>query len=656
MSWPWNELGLSGPAGLPEIRRAYAQRLKTTHPEEDPEGFQRLHSAYQEASRRARQTARSAPAEKPPPRRAPQEGGAEAELRQGPKGPAEGGGRPAPSGPARKTDWDFNELLEETKEPQKPPKDTGPSQKTDWDFEELLEETEEPQKRPKAASSPEADQDGESPPKEPEEAPSSKEERTSDWDFERLFAEGEAEAQAARRRKLEELREKNRARYAKQEQAQRRRAADEEEAWAAVMAAAHALELLYANGAPLFQWKRFLDSPVFLNVRANIDFVFALEDFLEQHPDLSRDVRQAIFAVYESYNSSKYPIYNRLYRLLNVSQKDKWRMARQKSGWRARWRSFPPWRRATLIVCGILLGLCVLVIWYCSAVSDYEAPEKEPEIPWPEQAPQWLEADYGEPFIHVASTDVFAPASNPDLHFWALRSSSRTAHWRGYRTNYPYVRIQQALEAFAEEREIPLEPKGYTGHPGDAPRAYLFDLPLQGAEEDLAALGEEIARLAAEPWHQPYAAFYRNGESVEAVGYTVFLCHKGLAFHEAYAPKGFDLEEIQSLYAQAGPAFCRYILENSGLADQHLGAGTYALQDQGTVQIGEESFFQVSGADLATGQVRAQYLFSGGMLFCLPQEKWEEVHAVIDLYRGSIQHLQMDKLGLVIVMDQMPEG
>ncbi len=54
MSWPWSELGLEGPSSLEEVRRAYAQRTRETHPEEDPEGFQRLHQAYQTARRMAR--------------------------------------------------------------------------------------------------------------------------------------------------------------------------------------------------------------------------------------------------------------------------------------------------------------------------------------------------------------------------------------------------------------------------------------------------------------------------------------------------------------------------------------------------------------------------------------------------------------------------
>lgn len=58
MSWPWSRLGLPGPSELPEIRHAYAELLKTTHPEEDPEGFQQLHAAYQQASRLARRQKR----------------------------------------------------------------------------------------------------------------------------------------------------------------------------------------------------------------------------------------------------------------------------------------------------------------------------------------------------------------------------------------------------------------------------------------------------------------------------------------------------------------------------------------------------------------------------------------------------------------------
>ena len=54
MSWPWSQLGLSGPSDLPEIRHAYAEKLKTPHPEEDPEGFQRLHTAYQQARKLAK--------------------------------------------------------------------------------------------------------------------------------------------------------------------------------------------------------------------------------------------------------------------------------------------------------------------------------------------------------------------------------------------------------------------------------------------------------------------------------------------------------------------------------------------------------------------------------------------------------------------------
>lgn len=50
---PWTVLGLEPGADRDAIRRAYAQLLKTTNPEEDPEGFRVLRAAYEQVLDRA---------------------------------------------------------------------------------------------------------------------------------------------------------------------------------------------------------------------------------------------------------------------------------------------------------------------------------------------------------------------------------------------------------------------------------------------------------------------------------------------------------------------------------------------------------------------------------------------------------------------------
>jgi hypothetical protein len=50
----WDVLGLDPTDDEREIRRAYARRLKTVHPEDDPEGFQALRSAHDQAMDMAR--------------------------------------------------------------------------------------------------------------------------------------------------------------------------------------------------------------------------------------------------------------------------------------------------------------------------------------------------------------------------------------------------------------------------------------------------------------------------------------------------------------------------------------------------------------------------------------------------------------------------
>lgn len=50
----WEILGIPETEDLDAIRRAYAKKLREVHPEEDPEGFQRLHAAYQAIRKMAR--------------------------------------------------------------------------------------------------------------------------------------------------------------------------------------------------------------------------------------------------------------------------------------------------------------------------------------------------------------------------------------------------------------------------------------------------------------------------------------------------------------------------------------------------------------------------------------------------------------------------
>ncbi len=63
----WQILGIDKHADLKAIKRAYAAKLKITKPDEDPEGFKRLHAAYKQACQYARSNVSVDQAGNPPP-------------------------------------------------------------------------------------------------------------------------------------------------------------------------------------------------------------------------------------------------------------------------------------------------------------------------------------------------------------------------------------------------------------------------------------------------------------------------------------------------------------------------------------------------------------------------------------------------------------
>lgn len=61
----WQVLEISEQSGSGAVKKAYAAKLKTTKPDEDPEGFKLLHAAYKEALRVARYTSQFSGGDEP---------------------------------------------------------------------------------------------------------------------------------------------------------------------------------------------------------------------------------------------------------------------------------------------------------------------------------------------------------------------------------------------------------------------------------------------------------------------------------------------------------------------------------------------------------------------------------------------------------------
>lgn len=636
MSWPWSQLGLSGPSGLPEVRRAYAEKLKTTHPEEDPEGFQRLHSAYQLASRMARQQKRME-AEQPPQSRTETE-------------------RPVPpesESSGNQEDFDFDELLSGGAEDPRRPQE----EEADFDFDELLRETETP---PRPA----------------------REEEEQDFDFERLFAEGEAERAEARRRRGEERRRAQRQQHQKlREEQLNLQFRQEEERWQSTETILHTIDMMYNAQAGTEVWQKFFTAPLFQRSKGSLDLVFGLEDFVSSKK-LSQEVRLALFMAYGFDKGVSRPELRPLYQMLLPA----WRAVRQEKNrerylavlgvilgmaapfilvplldmglipafvislsmvwvvWvvrkaikagnlekRARGEKVSKKQERRSVILGVVcvIALIVMMSWVRSA-PDFDLkkllPTKDPR----EQVCRYIERDFG---VEVSSlykqypleenSNLFYLEPDASKLFLAGPDGERDGANTGYTTNLPKMMLFWKLKEFALAHGMsPVNALDQGLGREDVSGIFLITLPEEDGEEIIDALGALLEELHEEKWYKALplqCELVMCSREMEEGRIVLIRVHPATEMYSA--------AQIRSLYQDgfAHAVYAQIIRELKLDWDFIREEGEhYILTDEGMAAMRGYECYKLFGLD-ETGAVAMEYYVYPKLrnIYCFPGNFWE---------------------------------
>ena len=634
MRWPWDELGLSGPAELSEIRRAYARGLRSARPEEDPEGFQRLHLAYRAACAIVRKASReqvedaaadfapedgffpeSAPVDVAPenasiPERAP----GEAEDRPGAHTPEN---RP----PESTVDSPFADGSQDAE---------GRQGDFPVSSDNIKAEAELPTESNTAV--PCSGRAETAPPRQEvpsrQDVPPRRGDRRGarpgdmDWDFARLFAEGEAEERGRGFLQALERRKRNRIRWKLWERRLRRTPEEVGRNWVAASVALQTLNLLSSMEAGTDVWRSFLESDALSRQGDNPDFVFGLEEFLQRKPDLPGDVREMMRRVFARlpFRWERVP----LLRLLEDPARKRRR------------------RKRLILLCALILA----AVLACFAGFFQERRQ--------EQVRQWLEEDFGREFRVVrvwGAGNRFAPADAPEEVFFASPAGRRdlAAGQRGYRTNFPNLLLDRRLSQFAGDWGYGWIRSG----PGrfsfrDYHWDYYLDVPLTGADAGLTALGAVMADLRDSHW---YRLCPPDG--------TLYVCWRNWCFYQYGFDEGsFGTDEALGFYAnQFGPELCRLMAERTGTAERDLGAASFGLEaEAGTVLIGETPFFHAVGWNTDENAVLFHYYLSpdGEALFSVPARRAASRLTEESLYTGLPEELPIEGTGESVTVYHVP--
>lgn len=642
MSWPWSQLGLPGPSELSEVRHAYAEKLKTTHPEEDPEGFQRLHSAYQLASRMARQ-----------------------QKRQGARSPEPQMERPVPppQPPKEEEDFDYDELLSGGGEqPRRPQED-----EQDFDFDELLEE------------------DGPAPhPPEVEEE--------QDFDFDRLFAEGEAERAEARRRRGEERRKAQRQQFQERQRQWKSREErlnfqfrQEEERWQGTETILHTIEMLYNSRAGAEEWKKFFASPLFRQNRNTMDLIFGLEDFVSAR-SLPQEVKLALFLAYNFDKGPGRPELRPLFQMLLPA----WKAANQEKtrerylavlglglgvafpfilvplldiglvpalvsslgvAWifwvlrkvvkqgsqakRARGEKVSKKQELRAMICGILAVVAVYFIlsWARSSPElDWRnfLPTKDPR----EQTCRYIEKDFGlkvgslynlsDTYASDTYGNVFYLDGDPtNKRFLAGPNGERDGANTGYTTNLPEMMLRWQLKEFAKEHKLTsVDSLDQELERWETSGTYLITLPEEEGETVIEGLGALLEEFSGEKWYEALPSSCQ-----------IVLCSRELEEGRIVlirvhpATEVYSVPQILGLYEDGfAHSVCAQILRELDLDWDFLReeGERYTLTMEGKARLKDRDCYKLYGLN-GEGAAAIEYYVDLDQrnIYCVPGNFWE---------------------------------
>lgn len=581
--WPWSELGLDGPAPLEEVRRAYAQLVKEAHPEEDPEGFQRLHRAYQAARQEARRAAKGNPPVVPgieeqgahcprnaqPPLEREEKLDVQALLHQEnsqEKEPQEDGKQ------EKRETWDFKNLLNQEKSQKKePPGNTEHEERETWDFQNLLNQEKSQEKEPQG---------------------NTEQEEREMWEFERFFQEEERQRAERQQKK-----------YGGGEQG---RVIDQ------------ALQLVYRllqEERPRSTWEQFLQSKLFSQVKDNAQFMAGLAEAFRTRTVSNPKIREDVLQAYGLSTQT-------------VSRKH-WKFVRDVGGLKERtwgeqkWRGWMSFLRSFCLVEGIVALALVLFILLLNGILYIS---EHPERVQAQEICQWLEEDFGIPvesaYLEKRSDsvrDYYLPEQQCYIEAWPAGERDLTQGKLGYESNLANVFLTQELEKFAQEWEAvctlkELDEEGNLSSAYEVPAGYLLSTGLWDGADCIAALGERLDQLAQESWYTLLDPAFQLRLAVWDQPYFTYT-----------APGDpFDGAGVRSYYEDDLPAeLVAYLVMESGLAELDFGTAAYGLTDLGSITLQGDTYILVGGVDAAANELVRLYLYDSNYLISTPYDTFD---------------------------------